>query len=159
MPVQALAHTRTFSAERVAVVLHRDGALEAPVSVFRRLFDAGLTARAAHSAINDLAAEGRTTCEIPLDVDLADLARDLRRLNVALLRRRAFAEPGAFIAEIRARHGLSQRAFADALGLDVRTLQNWEQGRNRPDAAALSLVVLFDRDPALVADAAYERVG
>lgn len=90
-------------------------------------------------------------------VEIVDeLARDLTAMNVHLHRRRTFPEPAAFIAEVRARHGLSQREFAGALGLDLRTLQNWEQGRNRPDTAVLNLVALFDRQPILVEDTAFE---
>jgi putative transcriptional regulator len=73
--------------------------------------------------------------------------------------RRAETEiAAAWIVALRARHGLSQRDLADRLGVDPRTLQNWEQGRNRPDAAAISLLRLFDRDPALVLGAVYDPV-
>ena len=65
-------------------------------------------------------------------------------------------QPAAFIAGVRARHNLSQREFAVALGRDVRTPQNWEQGRNRPDSAVLRLVALFDRYPALVREIGFE---
>jgi DNA-binding XRE family transcriptional regulator len=154
-----MRHHRSYSAETIPVIFLASAQLDQPVSVFRHLFHAGLTARAAHAALNQLTAEGRVTCDIPEDVDLNGLARDLRPLGVTCRRRRMVADPAAYIADIRTRHGLSQRGFADALGLDVRTLQNWEQGRNRPDAAALSLVRLFDRDPALVEDAAFEPVS
>ena len=48
---------------------------------------------------------------------------------------------------------------AEGLGFDLRTLQNWEQRRNKPDAAAISLIRLFDRDPGLVHGAIYEPVS
>jgi len=38
-------------------------------------------------------------------------------------------------------------------------LQNWEQGRNRPDAAALGLVMAYDKAPDLVRNAALEQVA
>ena len=41
---------------------------------------------------------------------------------------------------IREAQGLTQAAFAAALGVPVRTLQNWEQGRRRPDPAAVTLL-------------------
>jgi putative transcriptional regulator len=62
------------------------------------------------------------------------------------------------IAEVRARHGLSQREFAELLGIDINTLQNWEQGRNKPDAAALNLVMAFDKAPELIQQTAFEPV-
>jgi DNA-binding transcriptional regulator YiaG len=112
--------------------------------------------RAAHAAITALAASSVTICETPEDVDLDAVAAALAPLNVALRRSTVVPEPAAFLVEVRTRHGLSQRQFADRLGFDVRTLQNWEQGRNKPDAAILNLVRIFDRDPSIVADAMFE---
>lgn len=76
-------------------------------------------------------------------------------LGAAHARRKRFVYAREHIGKVRARHGLSQQAFAAALGLDVRTPQNWEQGRNKPDDAVLLLIDLFDHDPAAVADALY----
>ncbi len=87
------------------------------------------------------------------------ISHDLPALQVHLERRRAFPEPATFLSEIRARHRLSQRDFADALGFDVRTLQNWEQGRNTPDRAVLLLAALFDRDPDSVTRMVFEPVA
>jgi putative transcriptional regulator len=61
-------------------------------------------------------------------------------------------------ADVRARHGLSQREFAGVLGIDIDTLQNWEQGRHRPHAAALSLVMAFDEAPDLIERTTLEPV-
>lgn len=43
-------------------------------------------------------------------------------------------------AEARSRTGLSQIKFAQLLGVSVRTLQEWEQGRRMPSGAARSLL-------------------
>lgn len=48
---------------------------------------------------------------------------------------------------IRKRIGMTQEAFAAALGIPVATLRNWEQGRNAIDPAARSLLILVARDP------------
>ncbi len=45
---------------------------------------------------------------------------------------------------IRAKLELSQSQFAELLGLSVRTLQGWEQGRNKPGAPAAALLKLAD---------------
>jgi hypothetical protein len=158
-PVQVVTHDRSFSDECEAVLLRRDPVpFVTAITVARRLFAAGMQMRAAHSAINALAADNYAVVDIPVDGGIDELARDLPPLNVHLHRRRSFPEPGTFIAEVRERHNLSQHGFAAALGVDVRTLQNWEQGRNRPDAAVLTLVTLFDRNPALVRDAVFDPV-
>jgi putative transcriptional regulator len=43
-------------------------------------------------------------------------------------------------AEARAKVGLTQSAFAQLMGVSVRTLQNWEQGRSQPSGAAKTLI-------------------
>jgi putative transcriptional regulator len=46
--------------------------------------------------------------------------------------------------------GRSQRRFADAIGVPVMTLRNWEQGRRRPTGPALVLLSMIQRDPMIV---------
>lgn len=129
------------------------------VSVARRLMEAGAGLRDAHMAINDLAARKPTICRVAKNADFASLATDLRALKVRLHRQPKLANVGDWIAAVRERHGLSQREFSDRLGIDFRTLQNWEQGRNNPDSTVVSLVRLYDRDPATVLTAVYEPVA
>ena len=45
---------------------------------------------------------------------------------------------------IRAKLELSQSQFAKLLGLSVRTVQDWECGRNSPGAPAAALLKLAD---------------
>ena len=45
---------------------------------------------------------------------------------------------------------LSRKKFAERFGLDVRTLQDWEQGRRVPDRAARVLLTVIDREPEAV---------
>lgn len=42
--------------------------------------------------------------------------------------------------EARNRVGMSQSAFAELMGVSVRTLQDWEQGRRTPSKAAQTLL-------------------
>jgi len=51
------------------------------------------------------------------------------------------------VGAIRAKTGLSQARFASLLGVSVRTLQDWEQGRRAPSGAARTLLLVADRDP------------
>lgn len=54
---------------------------------------------------------------------------------------------------IRERLGLSQSRFAAIIGVSVRTLQNWEQGRREPEGPAKALLRVVDRDPQAVIQA------
>jgi putative transcriptional regulator len=52
--------------------------------------------------------------------------------------------------KIRERLGLSQSRFASIIGVSVRTLQNWEQGRREPEGPAKALLRVVDREPQAV---------
>jgi len=56
----------------------------------------------------------------------------------------------ADVPGLRARLGLSQARFASAFGLDVKTVQAWEQGRRRPDRTARILLAVIAREPEAV---------
>jgi putative transcriptional regulator len=51
------------------------------------------------------------------------------------------------VTSIREKTGLSQARFAQLLGVSVRTLQDWEQGRRAPSGAARTLLIVADRNP------------
>lgn len=59
------------------------------------------------------------------------------------------AEPGD-IAALRAFVGLTQAEFAQALGISVYTLRNWEQGRRRPEGPAMALLRIAARHPKVI---------
>jgi putative transcriptional regulator len=48
---------------------------------------------------------------------------------------------------IRARLNLSQTAFAGLMGVSVRTVQDWEQGRRKPSGPAKSLLRIAEQHP------------
>jgi DNA-binding transcriptional regulator YiaG len=82
--------------------------------------------------------------------------------SAAALRRGAFrrVDPrtaAVDVVAIRARTGLSQSAFAERFGIDVRALQDWEQGRRKPTRSLASYLRVIDKAPDLVAKALAER--
>jgi putative transcriptional regulator len=51
------------------------------------------------------------------------------------------------IVVARTKAELSQAQFAQLLGVSVRTLQDWEQGRREPSGAAKTLIRIATRRP------------
>ena len=58
------------------------------------------------------------------------------------------------ITRIREKTVLSQPKFAELLGVSVRTLQEWEQGRRAPSGAARTLLLIADKNPHALLDVA-----
>ncbi len=58
------------------------------------------------------------------------------------------------ISSIREKTGLSQTRFAQLLGVSIRTLQDWEQGRRAPSGAARTLLMVADKNPRALLDVA-----
>jgi len=58
------------------------------------------------------------------------------------------------VGKIRVKTGLSQSSFAELLGVSVRTLQDWEQGRRAPSGAARTLLLIADQGPSALLNVA-----
>ena len=58
------------------------------------------------------------------------------------------------VAQARAASGLSQSKFAALMGVSVRTLQEWEQGRRKPSGAAQTLMIVATRHPEILRELA-----
>ncbi len=58
------------------------------------------------------------------------------------------------VSEIREGTGLSQSRFAQLLGVSVRTVQEWEQGRRAPSGAARTLLMIAAKNPKALQDVA-----
>jgi putative transcriptional regulator len=54
------------------------------------------------------------------------------------------------LSTVRGKLQLSQQQLANLIGVSVRTLQAWEQGRRRPSGAALALLAIASARPDVV---------
>ena len=76
---------------------------------------------------------------------LEELRSHLRGETV--LRTRTVYVPEAIdVRAVREKTGLSQSEFAQRFGFSIRTLQEWEQGRARPDSAVRAYLLVIDRN-------------
>ena len=51
------------------------------------------------------------------------------------------------VRAIRRKLGMSQRQFAASFGFGLDAVQNWEQGRRRPEGAARAFLKVIEREP------------
>lgn len=63
------------------------------------------------------------------------------------------------IRMVRERLNATQNEFALLIGVSTRTLQNWEQGRRRPEGPAKALLRVAARNPKAVIDALHAEQG
>jgi len=52
------------------------------------------------------------------------------------------------IKKIRSTLHLSQRAFAEVMGVSTKTIEAWERGINKPSGSSSRLLQIFEENPA-----------
>lgn len=75
-----------------------------------------------------------------------EILQGIKDIKAGRVRRR-YTVKSYPIVRAREKSGLSQAQFAALLGVSVRTLQEWEQGRREPSAAAKTLIKVAELDP------------
>ncbi len=80
--------------------------------------------------------------------EILDGIRDIKAYKAGkkFLRVRSLKEP-APPQVIRTRLKLSQSAFAGLMGVSLRTVQDWEQGRRKPSGPAAALLRIAEQKP------------
>jgi putative transcriptional regulator len=86
--------------------------------------------------------------------DIPELtSQQLARAIPARVRKRLMLgqfDSGDDVVALRRFVGLTQAQFAEAMGISVHTLRNWEQGRRHPDGPAIALLRIAARHPRII---------
>lgn len=120
-----------------------------PVDVVRLIADHGPTLARAHDALNRLA--GGEVVYLELQIvpdDEGTLLQQLRGLGIVAAVRPVTRSVD--VVSIRRKTSLTQKQFATLFGFELATLRNWEQRRYEPTGSARTLLLVIDRQPALV---------
>jgi len=59
-------------------------------------------------------------------------------------------QSGEDVAALRRFVRLTQEQFAQAMGISVHTLRNWEQGRRTPEGPAIALLRIAAKHPRII---------
>ena len=114
-----------------------------PVELARLLVRRGLSLRKAHDILNRISEGACVPVELFGDSAKA-VTTELSELGVSA---HAIHVPDIDIKRLRDTQRLSQAEFASMYGLELDTLQNWEQGRNIPDRSTKVLMKIIERFP------------
>jgi putative transcriptional regulator len=83
-----------------------------------------------------------------------DIAAELRRSVKEMIAKKGTKVEVSPVVSARIKSGLSQSQFAGLLGVSVRTLQEWEQGRRSPSRAAKTLISIAEIRPEVLREVA-----
>jgi len=86
--------------------------------------------------------------------DSRDMAAELEQSINEMLAGQGKPVAVSSVVAVRMQSGLSQSLFAKLLGVSVRTLQEWEQGRRHPSGAAKTLLAIAIRHPEVLQELA-----
>jgi putative transcriptional regulator len=83
-----------------------------------------------------------------------DIAAELRRSVKEMIAKKGTKVEVSPVVSARIKSGLSQSQFAGLLGVSIRTLQEWEQGRRSPSRAAKTLISIAEIRPEVLREVA-----
>ena len=91
------------------------------------------------------------------DEDFQKLVQSVKQMGSIMrgdkIPHRSTTLPVIKVRALRERLGLTQADFSRMMGVSIRTLQNWEQGRREPEGPAKALLRVVEREPQAVLNA------
>ena len=88
------------------------------------------------------------------DIDVGTLLLQSVREMKAGVRARITTPMLTEVAQARLATAFTQSQLANVMGVSIRTLQDWEQGRRQPSGAAKTLLRVACKHPRIVREAA-----
>lgn len=137
---------RAPSGSRIALLLTMPGEIPLPVTTIQTIASFGTSLRKARDTL-DRIARGETVAIELVCPGGRDVVTELSELGVGV---QVVERPRVDVRTIRQRLDLTQAEFAIRFGLELDTVQNWEQGRYSPDPAATVLLKVIEQNPEAV---------
>lgn len=126
------------------------------ISAIKTLVRRGAALLKAKRAVEVMVENGEAIVHVPMVESAKTLARELKAAGVVV---RRVASAVVDVKQVRATLGLTQEQFALRFGLDIDAVQNWEQGRCKPDRATLAYLRAIAAAPREVAAAQEEEMA
>lgn len=146
---------RVRSGSPVDVVLRPAGELEqlGSISATLALVRRGMTMLKAKRAIEAVVERGEAVAHVPTVESIDALGRELAGAGIGIS---VIEHDTVDVRTVREGLGMTQEQFAAAFGFDEATIQNWEQGRSKPDRGHASYIAAIAAAPEAVRKA-FER--
>jgi DNA-binding transcriptional regulator YiaG len=148
---------RNRSGSPVEFVLRPARARIETISATRVLAKRGLSMLRAKRAIETAVETGEARVRLPNVDNAGDVIRELQSTGIRARRLAHAMDVGEMLRRMRAELVLTQEQFALRFGFDLDALQNWEQGRRKPDRAISAYLRVIARNPDAAARAQEEE--
>jgi len=153
--VRAVARDRSGSP--AAFVLRPARTRVDTIAATRLLAKHGLSLLRAKRAIEAAVETGEALVRLPKVGAATGVVSGLEPAGIRAVPLGQAIDVAEMLPRLRAELGLTQEQFALRFGFDLDALQNWEQGRRKPDRAISAYLRVIARDPDAAARAQEEE--
>ncbi len=155
-PIRDVVRVASGSPANLILRLQTDLRATRTIDAIQALAYRGMSLLKAKRAIEAVIELGEAVVHVPTVEDMAVLAQALRASGFTAV---LISDELVDVKSVRTRLDMTQEQFALRFGLDIDAVQNWEQGRCRPDRATASYLRVIDRAPEMAAAALETAIG